>query len=92
MLPNPDFPLVFDSINGICQEEFGDTSYFNEMEVSAVINWIKKLTASNWDGKHISKGIGVVSPYKNQCSKIRNELINNGFDGITVGTAEVFQG
>lgn len=36
--------------------------------------------------------IGVVSPYKLQCKKIRDECDKNKFADVTIGTAEVFQG
>lgn len=36
--------------------------------------------------------IGIVSPYKLQCKKIRNACEAKGLDSITVGTSEVFQG
>lgn len=36
--------------------------------------------------------IGVVSPYKRQCEKIRLQLTNNGYGDIVVGPAETFQG
>ena len=36
--------------------------------------------------------IGVVSPYKLQCKKIRRKCSEMKYSGITVGTAEVFQG
>lgn len=36
--------------------------------------------------------IGVVTPYKKQCWRINNRLHRLRYDGITVGTSEVFQG
>lgn len=36
--------------------------------------------------------IGIVSPYKLQCKKIRQKCDKNRFNDITIGTAEVFQG
>lgn len=58
-----------------------------------VIEWIRKLSKTEWKGNQISTSdIGVVSPYKKQCALIRNELSNNGFGDVTVGTAEVYQG
>lgn len=92
-MPNINFPLVFESINGVCEKEFGGTSYFNKMEVRMVINWCSKLSAAEWNERKFSTSdIGVVSPYKQQCKLIREELEINGFSDITVGTAEIFQG
>lgn len=36
--------------------------------------------------------IGVVAPYKLQCKLLANACRQNGFNDITVGTAEIFQG
>lgn len=36
--------------------------------------------------------IGVVCPYRPQTDMMRDLLSRNGFDKITVGTAEIFQG
>lgn len=58
-----------------------------------MIQWIEKLCNTEWKKKKIAPSdIGVVSPYKKQCDLIRNELINNNFGDVTVGTAEVYQG
>lgn len=93
LLPNSKFPLVFDSVNGNCEQEVCGNSYFNDEEVRAVINWIQKLSKIKWKGKEIClNDVGVVSPYKKQCELIRKELSNNGYESVTVGTAEVFQG
>lgn len=40
ILPNKNFPLIFDSIDGLCEQEAGNTSYYNSAEVNAVIGWI----------------------------------------------------
>lgn len=56
-------------------------------EVDAVMNFIE----THLDGID-QKDIGVVSPYKLQCSKIRNECEKRCRADITIGTAEVFQG
>lgn len=93
LLPNENFPLVFDSVYGQCQQEFGGTSFYNEMEVDNVITWIQKLIKTKLNGKPISRReIGVITPYTAQCKRIREDLYNNGVEDITVGTAEVFQG
>lgn len=58
-----------------------------------VIKWITKLTDTIWKGKkNPSCDIGVVSPYKKQCSLIRKELSNIDCGGISVGSAETYQG
>lgn len=63
----------------------------NMKEVRAVIGFIKILLGH--DGEYIAQSdIGVVSPYKLQCKIIQNECEKNNLNGITIGTAEVFQG
>lgn len=49
------------------------------------------------DGQSIAKKIemyeiGVVSPYRHQCSRITKECRRKGYNDIAVGTAEFFQG
>lgn len=93
ILPNQNFPIVFESVNGVCKQEIGDTSHFNTSEVDMVINWIAKLLQIKWNDKEVFlSDIGIVSPYKKQCKLIRDALKNNSFDGISVGTAEIYQG
>lgn len=44
---------------------------------------IRKLTIDD---------IGIISPYKKQCKKIRMECNYRGWHGIQIGSVEVFQG
>lgn len=93
LLPNPDFPIVFDSIDGLCDQDVGGTSYLNVLEADAVVNWIGKLTRTTWKGRDIKlQDIGVISPYKSQCNRIRSDLRNRGLEEISVGSAELYQG
>lgn len=93
ILPNPNFPLVFDSVEGICEQEKGDTSHFNAAEIDAVINWVAKLLQTKWNDKYVVlSDIGIVSPYKKQCNCIRAALKSRNFNGISVGTVEIYQG
>lgn len=93
ILPNRNFPLIFDSVIGQCQQEIGETSQYNQAEVHRVVEWIQKLLTTKCNGREIYKcDIGVVSPYKKQCNFIRDELKKERLDGITVGSAETFQG
>lgn len=36
--------------------------------------------------------VGVLTPYSQQCHEIRKKLGERGFDEITVGSAELYQG
>lgn len=68
-------------------------SMFNIEETNTVINYISKLLANNAaNEKPISQSdIGVTSPYKLQCKHIARACLKNGFDGVTIGSAEVQQ-
>lgn len=93
LLPNCNFPLIFDSVDGKCRKEHGGTSYFNEEEVLAAVSWVQKFIGITWKGRQIGQhDIGVVTPYKKQCQLIREDLWTYGCDGVTVGSAEIFQG
>lgn len=63
-------------------------------EVNVVIDCIKKLLSNvNKTKRTLSQSdIGVVTPYKLQCKVIAQACRRNGFNDITIGTAEVFQG
>lgn len=62
-------------------------------EVHAVIDQIRELVDSKPNNRQIKySDIGVVTPYKLQC-RIISRLCNRlSFSGITIGTAEIFQG
>lgn len=55
------------------------------------MDFIDKILQTNSSEVNPSD-IGVVSPYKLQCKKIRYACKAKGLDSITVGTSEVFQG
>lgn len=69
-------------------------SLFNMKEVDIVIDYIKKLlTQCTGRGQPIEESdIGVVTPYKLQSKMISRKARLHSFNGVTVGTAEVFQG
>lgn len=65
-------------------------SSFNDKEVDEVMKYIRTLLAS--DTNLTESDVGVISPYKLQCSKIKRACISEGFERIQIGTSEVFQG
>lgn len=93
ILSNKEFPIVFDSVNGVCKQPENSTSFYNKEEADEVINWIKKLMDTNRTKMKVSQqDIGIISPYYHQSELIREELDNNGYSDIATGSAEVFQG
>lgn len=93
ILPNKNFPIIFESVRGECKQQRNSTSYYNEEEADAVIDWVKKLLHTTCNEVAVNEqDIGIISPYQRQCEVIREDLINNGYSGISVGSAEIFQG
>lgn len=62
-------------------------------EVNVVIDYVKELLQKNANQKSITQAdIGIVTPYKLQTKVIARVCRKYGFNDITIGTAEVFQG
>lgn len=88
---NPQFPIIFESIRGECKQ--ADGSFYNPDEMKAVLIHIRKLLDCKMTGMGFTdKDIGIVSPYRSQCDRLRTMCKAAKYDNITVGTAEVFQG
>lgn len=94
MLVNSEFPLIFESISGICESEHKSFSYYNMEEIKAVLSYVRKILApGNWKNRPVCcSDIGIVSPYRSQCDRIRAECIKAGYKDLMVGSAEHFQG
>lgn len=93
MLLNKNFPIIFHSVKGNCEVIGDDRSKFNCDEQRIVLQYIYKLLNGKWNGREMgTKHIGVVTPYRKQAYMIKNMCNTNGYDEITVGTAEIFQG
>lgn len=86
MLINSQFPIIFESVKGECEQ--ADGSLYNLVEIKAVLCYIKKL--KNFK-KIAMKDIGIVSPYRSQCDKLINFCKAAEYEEITIGTAEMFQ-
>lgn len=140
-LPNPSFPIIFDSVTGQCLQ-LGPSSY-NDDEVAATMRYANKIINDRKvsesdigifylfisrfvvryaffilsfqsyfeDIFHLSlklnikilskivqflihsiSNLGIVSPYRAQCCKIREACERQGYNRITIGSAEAFQG
>lgn len=93
LLPNEEFPIIFHSVKGTCESYQKDNSKFNFDEQKVVFFYIDKLLKQKWNGREVEQyQIGVVSPYGEQCSMIKNYCRLKGYVNISVGTAEIFQG
>lgn len=66
---------------------------FNMKEAHAVIDQIKDLMKPGVSSREIKfSDIGIVTPYRKQCQIINRLCRRLNFNGVTIGTAEVFQG
>ncbi|ERN01585.1 probable RNA helicase SDE3 [Amborella trichopoda] len=88
-LPNKEFPVVFFGIQGCDEREGTNPSWFNRIEASKVVEIIRKLTE---DAEVGADDIGVITPYRQQVSKLRLALESMDLGGIKVGSVEQFQG
>lgn len=97
LLPNKNIPIIFHSIQGTCEILPGECSSFNNAEIEKVLYYVQKLLPNRayHDPKNCkitAEDIGIVTPYRKQCQKIRERLKKLGYSEIVVGSAEVFQG
>lgn len=91
LLPNRQFPIIFQSVKGSCEKI--NFSWYNTNEIDVIMQYIQKILNGSWNGKEVCvSNIGIISPYKKQCEMIQRTLRVNAWDAITVGTAETFQG
>ena len=96
-LRNPLIPVLFQHVEGVEGRDQNSPSWFNQTEIDKVKEIIldilqKKLANSN--------DIGIISPYRKQCDKIKQMLHSLDQENdklyqmnkIKVGTTELFQG
>lgn len=58
-----------------------------------MLEYVDKLLNGRWNAREVMlSDIGIVSPYREQCNFIKDECRRKGYDQISVGTAEIFQG
>lgn len=105
-LPSAKFPMIFKSVQGTCLRSI-EHSWYNEEEVAEIVRILRYLLPNPMRNDHIDtptdstqkklpkireSDIGVVTPYRKQRHQITRRLRRLGFNDVTVGTAEVFQG
>ncbi|XP_010522289.1 PREDICTED: probable RNA helicase SDE3 [Tarenaya hassleriana] len=88
-LPNKEFPVIFYGIQGCDEREGNNPSWFNRIEISKVIETIKRLTANDCVQE---EDIGVITPYRQQVSKIKEVLERLEMNDVKVGSVEQYQG
>ncbi|XP_075170009.1 uncharacterized protein LOC142241986 [Haematobia irritans] len=93
LCPNKDFPIIFHSIKGQTLSDKQSFSLYNADEVKVVMDYIKDLMYFGINGKAITEtDIGIISPYKKQFQRFREELNMRRWYQIETGSVETFQG
>lgn len=90
-LTNKKFPVLFHCVKTPSKVIRGGTSSYNDGEIKLVRFYVDLLIRIGIDGERVvADDIGVVSPYKAQLNKLRNELRH--VQDVEIGTAEYYQG
>jgi helicase MOV-10 len=90
-LTNKKFPVLFHCCKTPSKIQKGGTSSYNEGEIKLVRFYVDLLLRVGIDGvKIVPDDIGIVSPYKAQLNKLRQELRHE--KKVEIGTAEYYQG
>lgn len=92
-LPSSQFPIIFESTMGKLTREQDSTSYYNQKEIELVEFYIRKILSDGINERSVEQNaIGVISPYKKQCIKVKQMCQRHGWNEIDVGSVEAFQG
>ncbi|XP_055631253.1 putative helicase MOV-10 [Toxorhynchites rutilus septentrionalis] len=92
-LPNPKIPIIFESTMGKLDREKDSTSYFNRKEIELVDFYLKKIISAGINDRTVvQQDIGIISPYKKQCIKLKQMCQRHGWNDIEIGSVEAFQG
>jgi helicase MOV-10 len=93
LLPNPKFPAMLLPCYGHTKREKNCYSSYNVEEIDTIMNCLRLLLTDGVNGKKIRPSdIGIISPYRRQCSKLMMRLRDYCWDGVEVGTVETYQG
>ncbi|XP_023171875.2 putative helicase MOV-10 isoform X2 [Drosophila hydei] len=94
MLPNADFPIIFQATHGVTRREDHTTSSLNMLEAQVVCWYVKQLLSFGLGGGNCvqQQDIGIVAPYAAQCRLLNELLRNQGYYDVEVGSVENYQG
>ncbi|KAG8681483.1 hypothetical protein FRC09_017455, partial [Ceratobasidium sp. 395] len=90
-LPEAGFPIIFHSICGHNMQEAKSPSFFNIDEATLVKHYVHELLSNRRLGVK-GQDIGVISPYRQQCVKIRQLLQRENHGSVDVKVTEDWQG
>ncbi|XP_055703999.1 putative helicase mov-10-B.1 isoform X1 [Phlebotomus papatasi] len=93
-LPNKSVPILFEHVIGRTMQDDNSPSLYNRREIARVLFYIEELLKDEkiFGRKITQKCIGVISPYKKQCQKIKYACMYRKWEDIDVGSVEKFQG
>jgi len=82
---------MFVHIDGTEEQDEDSPSWYNRAEITEVINRIHAIQSTN---KVVNSDIGIITPYRKQVEKFKGtfNFFKPRYDGIEVGTTEIFQG
>ncbi|KAG4067906.1 hypothetical protein HA402_010592 [Bradysia odoriphaga] len=93
LLPANNFPMIFEVAAGEAEQETNCTSWFNKVEQSRVMFYLDELLNNGVNGLKFSQAdIGVISPYKKQCTQIEDACRRKGWRDIMISSVEQYQG
>lgn len=94
MLPNKQFPIIFQATCGPSEIEENSTSSYNKQEAEVLCWYLMKLLKEGIGGgvQVQREDIGIVSPYLAQCKLLTKMLRQLDIRNVKVGSVESYQG
>ncbi|XP_017077819.1 putative helicase MOV-10 [Drosophila eugracilis] len=94
LLPNPNFPIIFQATHGVTQREQTSTSSYNHLEAQVLCWYVKRLINDGLGKRRkvSQEDIGIVAPYTAQGNLITKLLQKQGHRNVEVGSVETYQG
>ncbi|KAJ8676511.1 hypothetical protein QAD02_012298 [Eretmocerus hayati] len=87
------FPIIFHGVEGTEKKDERSPSVYNVEEIKIVVHYVRLVLGSRFKNRTISqKDIGIITPFSEQRRKLHQNLEDNGFGDVEVGTVELFQG
>lgn len=92
-LPKKGFPIIFHGVQGEDKREPKSPSFFNPQEIKKVVSYVDSILSTKHNRIPPAE-IGVITPYRKQVQKIKEQLRRNENrqSEIKVGSVEEFQG
>lgn len=89
VLPNPQFPIIFQATHGVTNREQNSTSSYNNLEAEVICWYVKRLINDRVVGQ---EDVGIVAPYTAQGKLVTKLLQSKGYPNVEVGSVETYQG